>query len=74
MLSQINFSDNVIKQIASVSTYKYAENDNIAVVPRDMLSKMVRCDYVYVIGHPENFLTKTALLLKYLDLMYGSPV
>ena len=47
-----DFSDSVIKQIASVSTYKDAENDNF-VVPSDILSKVVRCDYSYVIGHPE---------------------
>ena len=34
--SAINFSDNEIKRIASVSTYKYVENDKVAVVPGDI--------------------------------------
>ena len=42
-----DFSDSVIRQIASVSTYKDAENDNV-VVPGDILSKVVRCDYSYI--------------------------
>ena len=32
----------------------------IMVVTDDSLSKVVRCDYSNVIGHPENFITKTA--------------
>ena len=46
------FSDSVIKQTASVSTYKDAENDNV-VVPGDILSKVVRCANSYIIGHQE---------------------
>ena len=55
--SAINFSDSVI---ASVPTYKDAENVNCVITG---LSKVVRCDYSYVIGHPEKFLTKAAFEL-----------
>ena len=34
--SAINFSDNEIKRIASVSTYKDVANDKVAVVPGDI--------------------------------------